>query len=224
MPRTRHGTVRLVAGVGCAHALLFALAYGLLVSTPGVQASDEAIVDFYQSGRQRLLILAGLYLMPFAGITFLWFSVALRVCLQSPRVSELLSGIQLASGILYVALFFASAAAFSVMAASIQFSHAPVDPVVARQLPQYGATLMLGFAMRMAAMFVFTTSRLGRMSGWLPAWFAHVGLVVGLFLLLCVGFDRVLVLVFPAWLVAVSVVLLVRSGAAARAALTAPGS
>ena len=204
--------VWLVAGMGALHALLFLLSYGLLTSVPGAHAPDEEIVAFYQSGDRRRLILVGLYVMPFAGIAFLWFCMALRVWIRvgSSRANELLAGMQLASGILYVALFFAAAAASSVMAVSIEFSRSPVDPMVARQFPQFGGALLLVFAMRMAAMFVFTTSRLGRMSGALPVWFARFGLVIGLFLLLSASFNRALVLVFPLWLLAACVLLLVR--------------
>jgi hypothetical protein len=203
----------LTVVVGVAHAVLFLLSYWLLTSTPGAQATDEELVAFYESGHRRELILVGLYVMPFAGIAFLWFSVALRECIRarSQRENELLSSVQFVSGILYVGLFFAAAAASSVMAVSIEFAHSRLDPMVARQLPQYGATLMLVFAMRMAAMFVFTTSRIGRNTGVLPRWFTHVGLLVGLFLLLSASFSRALVLVFPLWLVALCALLLGRA-------------
>jgi hypothetical protein len=62
----------------------------------------------------------------------------------------------------------------------------------------------------MAAMFVFTTSRIGRTTDVLPPWFTRVGLVVGLFLLLSATFSRALVLVFPLWLLALCALLLVR--------------
>jgi hypothetical protein len=170
-------------------------------------------VAFYASGSQRRIVLAGLYVMPFAGIAFLWFSVALRTWIRTDGLpqGELLAGAQHASGLLYVGLFFAAAAASSVTAVSIEYSSAPFDPVVARQFPQYGATLLLGFAMRMAALYVFTTSRLGRASGVLPTWFALVGLVVGLGLLLSPAFSRALVLVFPLWLLALCALLFVRA-------------
>ena len=73
----------LVVGAGCTHALLFLLSYGLLTSAPGAQAPDEEILAFYQSESRRLYILAGLYLMPFAGIAFLWFCMALRAWIRS---------------------------------------------------------------------------------------------------------------------------------------------
>ncbi len=211
--RSRRRAALLTVGLGVTHAVLFLLSYWLLTSAPGPRASDEELVAFYESGARRQLILVGLYVMPFAGIAFVWFSVALRAWIRasSPRESELFSGVQLVCGILYVALFFGAAAAASVMAVSIEFSHSPVDPVVARQFPQYGSTLMLVFAMRMAAMFVFTTSRIGRTTGVLPLWFTHVGIVVGLFLLLSATFSRTLVLVFPLWLLVLCALLLGRA-------------
>src|SRR5262245_61169636 len=86
----------LTAAVGAAHALLFLLAYWLLSSTPGVRASDNEIVTFYHSVGQRRVILAGLYVMPFAGIAFLWFIVALRlwISFSVARENVLLSNIQ----------------------------------------------------------------------------------------------------------------------------------
>jgi hypothetical protein len=214
VPEARsRGRALLLAGVGCLHALLFLLSYYLLTSTPRVTAPDEEIVAFYESGNQRQIVLVGLYVMPFAGITFVWFSTTLRVWIghSAQRELELLSGIQLVSGILYTALFFAAAAAFSVTAVSVQFSRTGVDPALAREFPIYGVTLLVAFAMRMAAMFVFTSSRLGRMTGVIPRWFAHLGLVVGLFLLLSASTSRALVLVFPFWLLALCVLLVLRA-------------
>jgi hypothetical protein len=97
------------------------------------------------------------------------------------------------------------------VAVSVEYSRTPLDPAVARQFPVYGATLLLGFAMRMAAMFVFTTSRLGRANGVLPRWFAAAGLGVGLFLLLNTSFSRALVLVFPLWLLALCALIAARA-------------
>src|SRR5262249_60222241 len=83
---------------------------------------------------------------------------------------------------------------------SMDYVQSRVDPMLARELPQYGRALVVVFAMRMAAIFVFTSSRLGRVTGLLPRWFVVVGFLVGLFLLLSSSFSRVLVLVFPVWL------------------------
>jgi len=213
----------LVAAVGGLHAFLFLLSYGLLSTGPGAHASDAELVAFYESGSQSRLVLVGLYVMPFAGIAFVWFCIALRVWMRavSHVRAELVAGIQLVSGILYVALFFAGAAAISVTAVGTQFSDSPVDPGIARQFPQYGSALMLVFAMRMAAMFVFTSSRLGQMTGALPRWFAWLGLLVGLFLLFSASFSRKLVLVFPVWLLVLCALIV---GRALRRARSSDGS
>ena len=83
--------------------------------------------------------------------------------------------------------------------------------MVARQLPLLGNTLLLVFAMRMAAVFVFSASTIGRTAGVLPRWFAFAGYPVGAFLLLSATFSPALVLVFPGWVLAVSVYFLIRN-------------
>ena len=65
--------------------------------------------------------------------------------------------------------------------------------------------------MRMAAMFVFTTSSIGRNAGILPRWFVLAGYAVGLFLLLSATFSVFLVLVFPVWVLVLCGFLLYRA-------------
>jgi hypothetical protein len=216
-PGAADRALRTAIAMGLAHALLFMVAYWLLTSVPGPRAPDEEIIAFFASDRRRRVVLTGLYLMPFAGIAFLWLCIALRAWLRRGPTGglDVLAGIQLASGILYVGMFFAAAGAVAAVAVTMEFAHGQIDPMLARQLPQLGQTLMMFFAMRMAAMFVFTTSRLGRLSGLLPPWFAFAGIPVGLFLLLSASYDRRLVLVFPAWLIALCTALGLRARQAA---------
>lgn len=213
--RSLRRAARLTCAVGAAHAVLFLLSYWLLSNAPGSSATDDQIVAFYRAGNQRHVILAGLYLMPFAGIAFIWFIVSLRmwIAAQLPRENALLSNIQLVSGIIYVAIFFATAAAVSALPASVEFSTVPISPIMARLFPQFGSALLFVFAMRMAAMFVFTTSSIARSAGVLPRWFVYLGYLVGLFLLLSATFNPLLVLIFPAWLLALCALLLLRAGA-----------
>jgi hypothetical protein len=217
VPGTDHRSLRqaamLTAGVGIAFSLLFMLAYWLLSGTPGAKAPDREISAFYASDNSRRLVLVGLYIMPFAGMAFVWFIVALRMWISrsNRRENILLSNIQLVSGIVFVALFFASAATTSASAATVEFGGADVDPQLARQLPLYGNTLMMVFAVRMAAMFVFATSNIARTSSLLPRWFTIGGFIVGLFMLLSVSFTPVLVLAFPVWMLCLCGLLLWRA-------------
>jgi hypothetical protein len=191
----------LTAAVGLAFGVLFILSYWLGSSVPGAQATDEEIASFYSDRGERRLTLVALYLMPFAGIACVWFIVALRMWISGSvrRENVLLSNIQLVSGILFLGLFFAAASAYASMAASVEFADAETDPDLARQLPLYGSALLFIFAMRMAAMFIFTTSSIARSAGILPRWFTYAGYAVGLFLLLSATFNRLLVLAFPVW-------------------------
>jgi hypothetical protein len=118
------------------------------------------------------------------------------------------SNLQLISGIIYVALFFVGAAASAVVATSVEFEDASVDPDLARQFPVFGVTVIFVFAFRMASMFVFTTSSILLRAGILPRWFAWMGYVVATFLLLSASFERWFVLVFPVWLIVLSALLL----------------
>jgi hypothetical protein len=204
----------MTIGIGLIHALLLiSAAFLLKTRTPGVRATDEELIAFYlDPEKRRVVVVAGLYLIPFAGIAFIWFFTALRMWIiaSAPRVNVLLSNVQLASGIIYTTLVLAAGGSMSVMAASIELSDGAVDPMLARQFPQYGASLLLVFAMRVAAMFVLTTTNLGRISGILPRWFVNVGFIVGVALLFTASLDSWFVLVFPGWIITFCVILIDR--------------
>ncbi len=208
----RHAAT-LTSAVGLAFSALFTVAFGLTMSIPGPKATNEELIAYYEAGGSSLPVAIGLYIMPFAGIAFLWFIVALRMWAAASvrRQSVLQSNLQLVSGLLFVAMFFIGAAASTVLTVSIEFAGAPVDPVAARQFPIFGQTVILFFAMRMAAMFVFTTSAIGRSAGILPRWFALLGFAVGVFLLLTASFVPQVVLVFPTWVLILSLILLRRA-------------
>jgi len=192
------------------HALLFLAAWWLLLDAPKADAANAEIVDYYSSPSSRRVLLVGLYIMPFAGIAFVWFTVALRMWEEGSvhRRSVLQSNLQFAAGLLYVGLFFIASGASSVLATSVEFADGEIDPVAARQFPVFGGTIFFVFAFRMAAMFVFTTSAILLRAGILPRWFAWSGYVVAMFLLLSASFERWFVLVFPAWLIVLSALLL----------------
>ncbi len=213
MPATRRAAI-LTAWLGIVQAALLLLSFWLLTRIPGPRSPDEEFVDFYESDKRRLVVLVGLYLMPFAAIAFLWFAVALRMWLArstSGAEDALFSNVQLVSAIIFIGLFLVGAAASTVLAVSIEFADYPVDPGTARQFPQFGSALVLVFAMRMAAMFVFTTSTIARRNRSLPVWFIWTGYLVGLFLLLSATLSRLLVLVFPVWILVLSVILLLKA-------------
>ncbi|MGH3011609.1 MAG: hypothetical protein ACRDLZ_06160 [Gaiellaceae bacterium] len=208
--RSLRTAATITAAVGALHAVLFLVAWFLAADAPSADATNAEIAEYYSSPESRRLLLVGLYVMPFAGIAFVWFIVALRMWEEGATThrSALQSNLQLVSGIVYVALFFVASASATVLAASIEFADGDIDPVAAREFPVFGSTVLFVFAFRMAAMFVFTTSSLGSRAGILPRWFAWSGYAVGLFLLLSASFKQWFVLVFPIWLFVLSILLL----------------
>jgi hypothetical protein len=201
----------LTATMGIAFSVLFVFSFLLITSVPNARASDDQIREFYTGGGSpAIATAAGLYVLPFSGIAFLWFSVALRMwAAASGRAQGFLqSNLQLISGIVFVVLMFVAAASIAVVATTVEYAGGRIDPATARDFPIFGSSIVLFFAMRMAAMFVFTTSSIGRQSGILPTWFVIVGVVVGLFLLFSATFTPLLVLAFPGWVFVLSLILM----------------
>src|SRR6478752_9033942 len=64
------------------------------------------------------------------------------------------------------------------------------------------------YAMRMAAVFMVVVSTIGRRLGVFPRWLVATGYLAALVLMLNVSYTEALILVFPAWVAAVSVVIL----------------
>lgn len=202
----------ITIAVGIVHSLLLLSAFALLkMRAPSTSASDAEIIAFYSDANERRIVLvAGIYLLPFAALAFIWFTVALRMWAAGSvqRINTLFANVQLVSGIVYITLLLAAGASLSVLATSAELSSEPINPELARQFPQFGVTLFLVLAMRMAAMFVFTTSSLLRGAGLLPRWFVFSGAIVGLSLLLSASLNSWLVVIFPGWILVLCAILL----------------
>jgi len=208
-------SAKLTAILGIVHALLYLSTFTIIKwRVPRIGASDAEIVSFYSDpNERRLLIVVGLYLVPFTGIAFIWFIVVLRMWVSaSTRRHDLLYGnIQLVSGILFTGLLFIAGASMSITAAVVEVSTGPIAPFDARQFPQYGSVLLLVFAMRMAAMFVLSTARIGRSAGLLPRWFVIASVLVAAGLLFSISLSTWLVVAFPAWQLTFCLILLSRA-------------
>ena len=73
------------------------------------------------------------------------------------------------------------------------------DAFAARQFSLYSRTLLIIFGMRMAAIFVTTTAKLGHEAQLLPRWFVFGSFGVGAALFLSATLNVWLVVVFPLW-------------------------
>ena len=199
--------------VGLAFAILFTGAVALLRTLPLGGASDADIAAWFASGGDSQVVIGGLYLAPFSGIAFLWFVAVVRDQIGD-REDRFFATVFLAGGILFVALLFAASATASTLVVGVRFLDQP-PPTAAESdlLRALAYTLMFGFASRAAALFMLSTATVGLRTGAFPRWFALVGYVVGIALLVTVSFFDWIILALPAWVAFVSVVILVRERA-----------
>ncbi|MFF3603656.1 hypothetical protein [Streptomyces sp. NPDC002463] len=181
---------------GVVFAVLTATAI-VLVRTALPSGADAAEATLEPG--QRSAVRTALELIPFAGIAFLWFMGALREQ-GGEREEKFVSTVFLGSGLIFVAtLFGAAAAAWSVLDAGGQGSSFGRDVAYA---------LLTTYAMRMAAVFVLTTSTIGRRLGVLPRPLVAIGYLAGLTLLVVGASVPWSELVFPAWVAVLSLNLL----------------
>lgn len=194
----------ITASLGIVHAVLLLVAFVIIHRyLPDVNATESQLQAFYSGdGRRRLVLFACLYLMPFAGIAYIWFTVALRAWLQGAvkRLNRLLADVLLVCGVIYVALLFCGGAAISIVSIDPVIGDQQLAVPLARQFPHYGASLILIFALRMAAMTTFALSNIARHTTVFPRWFVYSGFGVGVALLLTASLNPLLIALFPIWL------------------------
>ena len=146
-------------------------------------------------------------LIPFAGIAFLWFIGVLRDRIGE-REDRFFATVFLGSGLLFVAMLFVAAAIAGGLIAGMSSSGTPGAGTLA--LSRNVTSILLNvYAMRMAAVFTLTTVTIARRTQLVSRWLTVAGLVTALVLLVGTGISPWVELLFPAWILAVSIDFLV---------------
>jgi hypothetical protein len=191
--------------------VLFAVLMGAgvtLVRLAIPSSRDDIGVLLADPERRRAVRLA-VQLAPFAGIAFLWFIGVIRNRLGKLE-DQFFATVFLGSGLLFVASLFASAAfsgALVEAAASGRMTAANNDAFyLARQLT--GAFLNV-FAIKMAGVFIISSSTLMLRTGILPRAVAISGFACAAVLLLVITNWPWIALLFPAWMLLISATVLV---------------
>jgi len=212
--RTAHQALRraalLTSGAGVGFGVL-TIAAGLLLAQARDRLTDvDDPYEYYQSGNAWGSELAGLYLLPFAAILFLWFIVALRGWIRGTqqRRNLLISDVQLVSGTAFIAIFRVGAGAIATAIIVAQTAPGQLTTSSLVALSGFGTTLMTVMGVRIAAIFVIATASLGMTTGVLPRWFNLVSYGFGLILMLTPIVSSALMLAFPVWIIVLSVMLL----------------
>jgi hypothetical protein len=180
---------------------------------PKLSDPDAVYTAFYGGGGVDRLTILGLYIVPFAGIACLWHMIATRTLLQVRRPlswTEVPHWLHLAASVIFVCMLFAGTAAVGAVALLTEFSSGPLPgPDVARALSSLGYALVFVYGVRAAGMYMLTTSGLMRTTQLLPRPLVLLSYLAGAFLLLSATFHPAILLVFPGWVLMVSIVLLV---------------
>ena len=150
---------------------------------------------------RRNAVRFALDVVPFAGIAFLWFIGVLRNRLGELE-DQFFATVFIASGWLFVATMFVSAAVTGALVESLATGN--IDGETYYFGRHISDALMNTFAVKMAGVFMISTCTIGLRTVIFPRWLAIVGYACALVLLLVIGNWRWITLVFPIWMLLVS--------------------
>jgi hypothetical protein len=211
---------RLSSLTGILFAALFVVALVLVDTTPTLSASDAEITAYYAGG-STLLATVGIYLIPFAGIAFLWHAHCTRLLIatRTPSPSAIPYGLQLVSGVLFVVLLFAGTASAGSVALLKDLTSAPLPSAdFVRGMLAVGYGMVFVYALRGAGMYALTTTNLLRQAGIMPRWVGLMSYLLAAFLLLSTVMHPAAMLIFPSWVVIAGLVIFIRAGRVAEPA------
>ena len=202
--RTRLTTPRAAAVAGILFSVLLITSLVLVRVSIPLNPLDSGD---WLSRSWRIVNLA-LNLVPFAGIAFLWFIGVVRDRLGENE-DRFFATVFLGSGLLFLAMLFASAAVAGGILS--MFGTAPrllFDSGVYTFGRAVTYEIMNVYTMKMAGVFMISTSTLAIRTGFISRWLAFLGLALAVFLLLSLGIFYWAPLVFPLWIFLISVEIL----------------
>ena len=206
-PRLTHAelrTPRAAAVAGILFSVLLFVSFGLVrIAIPGDPFESGA---WLQSGLAHVTL--AMNLIPFAGIAFLWFVGVLRDRLGTHE-DQFFATVFLGSGLLLLAMLFVAAA---VVGAIIIAFHAAPETLEHSATFYFGRGLAYGminiYLVKTASVFMITTSTIAIYTRLIPRWLAIGGYAVALALLVGSYYIDWSLMVFPFWVLLVSLSIL----------------
>src|SRR3954464_14952440 len=154
-------------------------------------------------------IKVALNLVPFAGIAFLWFMGVLRDRLGQLE-DRFFASVFLGSALLFLAMLFAAAAVVGavILVASVSEPNELISSATFRFARAVSYIIMNVYAIKMAAVFMISTSTVVIRTGIAPRWIAFLGFLLAVILLIGSFFINWSIAVFPSWVFLISVYIL----------------
>jgi hypothetical protein len=184
--------------------IVFAVVIGVVAvlwrsALPTDPNSSQWITD---SSRRHTVAFA-LWLIPYAGIAFLWFIGVIRSRLGD-REDKLFATAFLGSGLLFVAMLFTAAGVMGGLLGLYSSTH-PVSAANVQLVAAVSTAILTTFSIRMAAVFTLVVTNLGRRNGIVPGWLVVIGYLTAVVLLFAPPRTLWATLLFPVWVFLLSV-------------------
>ena len=212
VPGRTHSPPRALAVAGMIFAVF--MASGLCIirlaipddpAHPGAWVADPA---------SRNAVRFALNLVPFSGIAFLWFVGVFRDRVGN-REDRFFATVFLGSSVLFVASLFGAAAIAGSLVEMVGAGETAASDHHTYYFGRWAADMFMNvFAIKMAGMFMFSSSTIALRTAILPRWVAFSGFVCGVILLLVITHWLWIALVFPIWVLLVSIEILLAGGEA----------
>lgn len=198
-------TPRAAAVAGLVFSTLLIAALWLLRTAMPADPLESGAWIITDAGNVAL----ALNLIPFAGVAFLWFIGVLRDRLGIAE-DRFFATVFFGSALLFLAMLFAGAAIIGgiVLAASVE-SDALLGSATFRFARSTAYNLMNVYAIKMASVFMISTSTVALHTGFAPRWIAALGYALALVLLLGsyhIGWG---IIVLPTWVALLSIYILI---------------
>jgi len=201
---SRLRTPRAAAIAGIVFSVLFISSLSLLWRALPVDPRDTGLWLKEGSGNVSL----ALSLLPFAGIAFFWFLGVLRDRLGE-KEDKFFATVFLGSGFLFLGMMFVAATA---MGALVQAHASAPDALPGSAtfafVRAFTYDLMHIYVLKMAAVFMVTTSTLAISTRLTARWIAFLGYACAVFLLVGNAYLDWVFFIFPSWVLLVSVFVL----------------
>lgn len=203
----RMRTPRAAAVAGILFSVLLITSLLMIWST--VPANPLAPAgDLVQHSRTISL---ALNLLSFSGIAFLWFIAVLRDRLGTLE-DRFFSTVLLGSGLLFIAMTFVAAAVAGAVVKVLGSGSEELVRSGAYTLSRVVVShAMHIYALKMAAVFMISTSTLSLRTDIFPRWMAFLGYALAIVLLLSLETIEWIPLVFPLWVLLISIYILMEN-------------
>ncbi len=194
---------------GIAYVVLFIIGFSLAEGSPQASDPDADFVSYYADSGNRTQEIAAFFLIVLAALALVKFVAHLRGRLKTVEsephsLSTLVFGAGIASATLLIAAVALGISPSFTRADSDQFT---IDPDTIRLVGDTSYLLLVSSVM-VASLLIAGTSLLAIRTAVLPTWLGWLGLLVAIATLFALFFIPILVLL--AWVLVVSVVLILR--------------